>query len=317
MPNEPLVLMAFSNPDANRPLRNLPREEREVRRALDVLVDDQKLDATQTLWNAAWGDVTEQLRKKRHRGRIRVFHYGGHADEATLMLTDEHGTPSAWNMAGFLDYLAQQEGLELVVLNGCSTDAQIERLRKTRIKAVVATTCAIRDELAADFTIELYKELVAGRPLKAAFEAAKATLRGSKGKAGDEPRAFVHDELVAHGEEITEWPWVLSCEPEDEGWMLVKETAVVVTNEQAEVDRDLVDRIARVLHDEDGARLAATRAGFPREGLPKFTNALKFWNAVLVEISEGMVEGGVQALIDEVARMYPGNEYFKARRSKR
>jgi hypothetical protein len=310
---EPVVLLAFANTDEARPLRNLAREEREIRAALEPRVASNELAEPQTLWNATVDGVVGELRKERFRGRIRVFHFGGHADGAALMLADHEGAPATGHAAGLADYLGQQEGLVLVVLNGCSTRAQVDRLRRAGVAAVVATSKAIMDDVAADFAAKLYAEL-AVRPLRAAFDAATATVRGKK---GEDPRELVREDAVDQAAWDEPWPWVLSCAASHEGWRLVGDDVVATVADAAVSVHELIDELARVVHDSGTASVLLSRIGFPRGQLPRFDTPLVFWSLVVDALRGGVIAGGVPALVDAVAGMFPGNPSFARHRGQR
>lgn len=73
---------------------------------------------------------------------------------------------------------------------------------------------------------------------------------------------------------------------------------------------ELVDELARVLCEREGARMLVLRAGFPAGHVPDFRNGLTFWARVVEGANHGMLAGGVQALVVEAARQYPGNVIF-------
>lgn len=78
-----------------------------------------------------------------------------------------------------------------------------------------------------------------------------------------------------------------------------------------DAERDLAARIiselARVVHDSEQARLLALRAGFPPEQLPPFSNALDFWAQVVQFAAYGAITHGLEPLVREVVKLYPGN----------
>lgn len=289
-----MILLAFADTSQAQPLRNLVREERAICAALEPLVERGELTEPKTLWNATVDGIVGELQKARFRGRFRVFHFGGHASASAVMLANEAGAVATGHAPGLADFLGKQEGLSLVVLNGCSTRAQIERLRRAGVGAVVATSREIMDDVAADFATRFYTELVT-RPLRAAFEAASAAVRM---KRGETPRELVVDE---HRFEEEDWdetlPWVLSCAPELDGWMLVSRPKYVV--------RVVVEVLANLFSDSGQADLVVRRAGFPPALLPRFTTALEYWNAVVDAADKGNLERGIDALLDEAQRMFP------------
>ncbi len=68
--------------------------------------------------------------------------------------------------------------------------------------------------------------------------------------------------------------------------------------------------ISRVFCDRDRAIFLVMSAGFPAAMVPYFTTPLLFWSKVLEEVRNGALADGVWSLVDEVARMYPGNSVF-------
>lgn len=211
----PAALLAFANDwiDDKRHLRSLLEEGKAIVKSL-APVARAGLEVLPAIHNATVDDVIGAFRER--PGQIRIFHFGGHASSATLLFEDEAGKPSAAYAKGLADYLGQESGLVLVFLNGCSTEPQVRRLRAAGVKAVVATTHAIQDAVAAEFAETFYAEL-AVRPLRAAFDAAVSALQT---RWGDDPRAVTRD-VGEHGEPHTpSWPWVIDCDPAYDGWSL-------------------------------------------------------------------------------------------------
>jgi hypothetical protein len=214
------ALLAFANDwvDDRRHLRSLLDEGKAITRALAPAVR-AGLEVLLPIHNATVGDVIGAFRER--PDQICIFHFGGHANSSTLLFEDEAGQPSAAHGNGLADYLGKASGLVLVFLNGCSTEPQVRRLRAAGVKAVVATTHAIQDAVAAEFAGAFYAEL-AVRPLGAAFEAAVAALRAHR---GDDPRGVTRD-VVGHDEPPTpSWPWMIDCEPAYVNWSLGTELA--------------------------------------------------------------------------------------------
>src|SRR5882672_2687140 len=181
------ILLAFANDwvDDKRHLRSLLDESKAIDQALAPLVEIGAIAVLPPIHNATVDDVIGAFREHRHRGRICMFHFGGHASGATLLLEDEAGHPAKAHASGLAGYLGRQRGLVLVFLNGCCTEPQVRRLRAAGIKAVVATTRAIQDGVAAEFARTFYAELAA-RPLRDAFDTAVQAIRL---RWGDDPRA--------------------------------------------------------------------------------------------------------------------------------
>ncbi len=78
--------------------------------------------------------------------------------------------------------------------------------------------------------------------------------------------------------------------------------------------KELVDVLAQACNDPEIARMLVLRAGFPSADLPAFAVPRAFWSRVIRE-ADGKVRGGVQAIVDEVARGYPGNAFLAGYRA--
>lgn len=72
----------------------------------------------------------------------------------------------------------------------------------------------------------------------------------------------------------------------------------------------LIDEFARVVWDPEQASVLVLRAGFPTGDLPAFKTPRGFWSLVVWEADNGKIRGGVQALVEEAAKQYPGNVCF-------
>lgn len=219
------ILLAFANDVANdrRYLRSLQEESKAISKALLPAVEVGLLAPPVSIFNATVTDVTEAFLQPLHRDRIRIFHFGGHADGSRLLFEDETGAGTEATAGTLAAYLGQQPSLLLVFLNGCSTAAQVQQLRQAGIKAVVATTSEIEDKVAAAFAEAFYREL-ATRPLKAAFESA---VRAVRLRWSHDPSAIFRNVArqshAAAPDAERPWPWILHCDPRYEAWTLASE----------------------------------------------------------------------------------------------
>jgi hypothetical protein len=68
------------------------------------------------------------------------------------------------------------ESLQLVFLNGCATSGQVRTLLDRGVKAVIATAVPINDGMATEFAEQFYQALGSGRPIKQAFDTARAMI---------------------------------------------------------------------------------------------------------------------------------------------
>ena len=202
----PVILLAFANDreDRTRYLRNLPEETRRLLRALDQAERDG-LCSVVTRTNATAADILDLFQDPRYRDRIAVFHYGGHADGYSLLLESPEGRPSPADATGLAAFLAQQTGLVLVFLNGCSTDAQVQALLGAGVAAVIATSQDILDDVATEFAGRFYSALASGLTLRGAFgeaEGAAITAFGSN-------THLRHGRAAKQVSDVKEWPWKL------------------------------------------------------------------------------------------------------------
>ncbi len=101
----------------------------------------------------------------KHRDRIAIFHFGGHADGDRLLLESDLESafePRPAYAEGLATLLGQQRGLKLVFLNGCSTRPQVKRLLDAGVPAVIATAQPIADAVATEFAVAFYEALTTG-----------------------------------------------------------------------------------------------------------------------------------------------------------
>ena len=120
--NTPVIFLAFSN-DRQNPhgyLDCLPEEARQLR---DVLESAEKAGLCEIVvrTNSTATDVFKVFQDSRYRNRVAIFHYGGHANGYQLLMESATGETMAADAGGLAGFFAQQRGLQLVFLNGCST----------------------------------------------------------------------------------------------------------------------------------------------------------------------------------------------------
>ncbi|MEO1448431.1 MAG: CHAT domain-containing protein, partial [Bacteroidota bacterium] len=203
----PVILLAFANDRQGQFLRSIAEEQRAIRKALDPLVQ-RKLVQVETLSNATAGDIFEAFRT--YGDRIRILHYGGHAQDLELMLS---GAERPLDVKGLATFLGQQ-GLELVFMNGCATAAQQPVLQRAKIPSLILTNTAINDRAAQQFASQFYQSMAAGRTVSRSFsEAEGATIA----QLGSETRGLVLDE--EESDEPESLPWRLHKQSTD-GWTL-------------------------------------------------------------------------------------------------
>ncbi|MFZ2419899.1 MAG: CHAT domain-containing protein, partial [Anaerolineae bacterium] len=207
MTTKPVIFLAFANNRADPAhfLDKLAEEERRLRETLGKAAElcDVVYDETAT------ADEILAL-FQRHRDRIAIFHFAGHANSYQLLLETADGQPAAANAGGFAAFLGQQTGLELVFLNGCSTQGQVEELLAAKVPAIIATDQKIKDDIATDFAALFYGGLATGVSIRSAFEQAKAGIRFKK---GDKTRDLFEED-AAEATPASAIPWDLHALPD-------------------------------------------------------------------------------------------------------
>lgn len=147
-----------------------------------------------------------------YRDYVTIFHYSGHAGRDALLTTD-----GAAQSDGLAQLLAQCRQLKLVVLNGCSTEGQVEKLLALGVPAVIATSAPVDDRKATIFGTRFYEGLARQLTVQEAFEFAKGEV-------------LLHDRTVPFSETRSlglrgrqpEAPcWGLFC-ADDKDWVLAE-----------------------------------------------------------------------------------------------
>lgn len=184
----PTIFLAFANDrtDGIGYLRNLPDEARRIHAALES-VRTAGLCEVVVRQNATLEDILAVFQHSAYRNRIALFHYAGHANGFQLLLESAAGKTAAAAADGLAAFLAQQRALELIFLNGCSTQPQVQELLDAGIATVIATSQAIDDAVATRFAEGFYQSLAGSATLRQAYNEAVAILRTMH---GDNTRHF-------------------------------------------------------------------------------------------------------------------------------
>jgi WD40 repeat protein len=202
---KPVILLAFANDYTGRQgyLRNLPLELSNIREALKT-PRTKGLCEVRELANSTIEEILDVFRECRNR--VVIFHYGGHASSYDLLLeTPDRGLVDV-NPQGLAAFLGEQRGLQLVFLNACATEPQVEHLLAANVSIVIATSRAVEDEVAKTFATEFYKGLASGATIKGAYKEAQSRVRLEK---GNNPRHLYYKASKDDPDRITEdrWPW--------------------------------------------------------------------------------------------------------------
>ena len=152
-----VIYLAFSN-SATEPLPTLSKEADEVHRILvhRALQGDFLIHLDQ---HATIEKINHDLGV--YRDRLAVFHFSGHAGQDALVMGGEEANPKG--IALQLAESARIGKLKLVVLNGCSTAGQVNRLLELGIPSVIATHAPVGDFSATAFAGAFYKGLAVNR----------------------------------------------------------------------------------------------------------------------------------------------------------
>lgn len=181
---KPVIFLAFANDRVNDAayLRNLPRELRGIRMALHPAVKAGLCEVVERA-NASVEDIFGVFQDEAYRNRIAVFHYGGHANCYKLLLESMTQGQSPAYREGLAEYLARQQGLTFVFLNGCSTEQHAIALTQAGIPMVVGTSQSINDRAATNLSIRFFKGLGRGFSLARAWREAEDYINIRRGTA--------------------------------------------------------------------------------------------------------------------------------------
>ncbi|OJV22653.1 MAG: hypothetical protein BGO21_05720 [Dyadobacter sp. 50-39] len=102
-----------------------------------------------------------------YQPQVEIIHYAGHANGSQLLMED-----ATIYGAGLLESIRLQKNLQLVFLNGCSTQEQVDQLLDAGVRAVIATSIDIGDDTATRFAEDFYQKLASGHSIDDAFRLA-------------------------------------------------------------------------------------------------------------------------------------------------
>ncbi len=210
---KPIVFLAFANGYQSNinTLSKLPDELRRIRQALRQTGLCEVVERA----NATAEDIFGVFQDPQYRNRVAIFHYGGHASGYQLLLESAAGRALASDAGGFAAFLAQQRGLQLVFLNGCSTQPQTQDLLDANVSMVISTSRSIDDQVATDFACQFYQGLAGNASIRTAYEEAAAAVQTAKG--GDlRSLYFGENDDQKQQSERDRWPWNLYLRPGSE-----------------------------------------------------------------------------------------------------
>jgi WD40 repeat protein len=204
----PIAVLAFANPKGD--LDRLIDEQRTIARIFDSM-ENEGLCAAVEKPAADLDTIISVMQNARFAHRIAIFHFGGHADDYSLLLRDKR-----IDTKPFDKMLAEISSLRLVFLNGCATRLQAENLQQLGVPAVIASIQAVPDKEASDFANVFYRGLSGGQSIREAFEFAKNSVKSARGGGGATSTRGVGDE---NDPDIFSWElWTTTID--DEKWTL-------------------------------------------------------------------------------------------------
>lgn len=170
----PIILLAFANDlqDRDRLLMELPKEQQELTDTLNKHFDIELLP------QATLENIQDAFNRKGER--IRIFHFGGHANASQIELAHNRDGHKTAYVKGVAAFIGRQAAVRLVFLNGCSTSKQVRYFLDAGVEALIATTAPVRDDFARRFASFFYRAWVQGSGEKLmleAFEEAKDLTR--------------------------------------------------------------------------------------------------------------------------------------------
>ena len=162
--SRPIVFLSFANAQE----KHLPLLDKERQAIVEFLrpLEDRDYFSVRHEPSVTRDILSTYLSE--YRDRIILFHYAGHAESDKLVAAD--GSAYAEGLAALL---GKMPNLQLVFLNGCSTQGQVEQLLKAGVKAVIGTSVPVRDDLAMEFSIGFYQALATGQSISDAYLAAR------------------------------------------------------------------------------------------------------------------------------------------------
>ncbi len=142
------VFIAFANNDTDK-LHSLTKEDQEVNSILSKLKSERKIDFIREQ-TATTPKIAEALYL--YQQQLSVFLYSGHAGRDFLLLEDQAANPE-----GLAAFFQRCPKLKLVILNGCSTEGQVQILLDSGVPIVIATSAPVGDMTATQFSIAFFR----------------------------------------------------------------------------------------------------------------------------------------------------------------
>ena len=218
---KPVCLFFFANDIelVGQNLRSLAKEARAIEAAMEQA---SELCEFHIQKNTTAGDIRRTLAKYRHR--IALVHYAGHAESLQLMLETDDGGKEGFRNETLAEFLRNQDNIELVFLNGCSTGDQVDALLEVGVPYVISTKKAVEDTEATLLSTAFYEGLSVGSTIneswldaiaanKQKHYHAKSKSSDSKDPQDDQTRGGVFEHKVGEASTTSGFDWSLQSRP--------------------------------------------------------------------------------------------------------
>ena len=286
MPDQtPVILLAFANDRQGAFLRNISLEQQAITDALGP-AENKGWVKVKVLPAASIQRVIDAFLE--YKDRIVLFHYGGHADGESLLLSSGENA-ATMDADSFADFPATQKAMKLVFLNACDTYDQARALQQAGVEQVIVTDRAIEDEAAKDFARYFYAGLAQKKTVDASFQQADSIVKLGKGGATRE--LYWEEEQVKPEKTYDNDPWEHFVSSQaDTGWNLAQNEMGIVLDELRDKMRN--DKTEQVL-DELGRMARERNSDFENEITllsNRFSSLKRKRNLGLLSTSEATLE---------------------------
>jgi len=186
-----LIYLAFAN-DESQPLDQLKAEYKR----LQAIYEPLEAKGLIQLKIDPYADLDRIVNTlSQFKNEILLFHYAGHATQEGILLDGKLAKSK-----GLSTLFAQCEALKLVILNGCSTKAQVALLQEAKIPAIIGTAAPIGDRKAVEFASQLHQQLALSDSLGQAFTSAQGKIQ-----AGSDLPFYRGQGLVSTNDQENTW----------------------------------------------------------------------------------------------------------------
>lgn len=206
---KPVIFLAYANDKVDHALflRNLSLEMHGIRKALADAMSKGLCDIVERS-STSVSDILDVFSDPVYKDRISIFHYGGHANEYSLLLEAQDGSKQLTNKEGLVAFFARQVNLKLIFINGCCSEQQTNELIKAGIPSVIGTTTTINDEVATTLSIRFYESLSTGSSISKAWADATDEVKILKGSSNTRALFWAGKE-----DNTNRFPWVIQFRP--------------------------------------------------------------------------------------------------------